>query len=242
MKYPKSALATDETILFDVHHHISVMLKPMLLFDSCLVAWLILVIKVDFFRRGWVFLAGLALLIALFAYQAWRVLVWTRVNLVLTDRRLVYRSGVFTRHSSEIPLGKISGVATYQMFLGRIFSSGDLVIKFDSASGIVESAFLKLPQPEKLKLDILKQVHALKAEISDERTTSLAVEVAQAVKREQPTYELPPLPPERPPLYSEIVDQIERLDALRERGTLTDSEFEEAKQGLIARLKREPEN
>lgn len=85
-------------------------------------------------------------------------------------------------------------------------------------------------------------MHALKAEISDERTTSLAVEVAQAVKREQPTYELPPLPPERPPLYSEIVDQIERLDALRERGTLTDSEFEEAKQGLIARLKKEPEN
>ncbi len=242
MKYPKSALAADETVVFDVHHHISVLLKPMLLFDVCLIAWLILLTNVDYFRRGWVLAAGLALLIALFAFQAWRLLVWTHANFMLTDRRLVYRSGVFTRRSREIPLSKINDVTTIQMFLGRIFSSGDLVIKLDSSSGTEKSAFFRLPQPEKLKLAILQQAHTLRAEIAGRRTSSLASEIAHAVKREQPTYELPPLPPERPPLYSEIVDQIERLDALRERGTLTDSEFEEAKQGLMARLKKETEN
>jgi hypothetical protein len=69
----------------------------------------------------------------------------------------------------------------------------------------------------------------------------LALEAARTVSREQPTLELPPLPPERPPLYSEIVDQIERLDAMRERGVISGGEFDEAKQGLLARLNREPE-
>jgi uncharacterized membrane protein YdbT with pleckstrin-like domain len=208
MKYPESALAADEIIVFDVHHHISVLLKPMLLF----------------------------------AFGVWKLLVWIYTSLVLTDRRLVYRSGVFTRLSREIPLSRISDITTIQMFLGRIFSSGDLIITLDYSSGTEKSSFFRLPRPEKLKQDILKQAHALKAEAAGQENSSLASQIAHAVKREQPTYELPALPPERPPLYSEIVDQIERLDALRERGTLTDLEFEDAKQNLISRLKREPEN
>jgi uncharacterized membrane protein YdbT with pleckstrin-like domain len=242
MKYPESALAADEIIVFDVHHHISVLLKPMLLFDVCLVAWIVLVANVSYFRRGWALLAGVVLLTALLAFGVWKLLVWIYTSLVLTDRRLVYRSGVFTRLSREIPLSRISDITTIQMFLGRIFSSGDLIITLDYSSGTEKSSFFRLPRPEKLKQDILKQAHALKAEAAGQENSSLASQIAHAVKREQPTYELPALPPERPPLYSEIVDQIERLDALRERGTLTDLEFEDAKQNLISRLKREPEN
>jgi uncharacterized membrane protein YdbT with pleckstrin-like domain len=242
MNYPKSAMAADETIIFDVHHHFSVLLKPMLLIDACLVAWIIMVMNLDYFRRGWMLIAGFALAGGLLAFEAWKFILWTHTNLVLTDRRLVYRSGVFTKRSREIPLSRISDVTTIEMFLGRIFSSGDLVITLDSSSGTEKSAFFRLPQPQKLKLDILQQVHTLRAEIAGMRTDSLASEIAHAVKREQPTYELPPLPPERPPLYSEIVDQIERLDALRKQGTLTDTEFEEAKQSLMARFKKETEN
>jgi uncharacterized membrane protein YdbT with pleckstrin-like domain len=242
MKYPESVLAGDETIVFDVHHHISALLKPTLLFGACLVAWLILVIKVDFFRESWALIVALALLIALLAFLVSRLLVWTEAKLVLTDRRLIYRHGVFTRRTREIPLSRVGDVSTIQMFLGRVFSSGDIVLTLDSSSGTEKSVFYRLPHPEKLKLQIQQQAHALKADIASQRTSSLASEIAHAVKREQPTYELPPLPPERPPLYSEIVDQIERLDALRERGTLTDSEFEEAKQSLMARFKKETES
>jgi hypothetical protein len=77
---------------------------------------------------------------------------------------------------------------------------------------------------------------------SGERARELALEVARAVQREQPTGELPLIPPERPPLYSEIVDQIERLDSMRERGVISGAEFEEAKQAMMARLKKEPES
>jgi uncharacterized membrane protein YdbT with pleckstrin-like domain len=242
MKYPESELAADETITFDVHHHPLVLAKTAFLVLLYLAAWLALVVALDFFKGGWAMLVGLAILLALLVLFAWRVVVWTHVNLVLTDRRLVYRSGVLTRHSREIPLSRINDVTMYQMVPGRIFGMGDLIIKSASEGGGGQSAFLDVPHPERLKLEILEQAHALQQGASPESAKALALEVARAVQREQPTGELPALPPERPPLYSEIVDQIERLDSMRERGVISDAEFEEAKQGLIARLKKEPES
>jgi uncharacterized membrane protein YdbT with pleckstrin-like domain len=242
MKYPESELAADETIAFDVHHHPIVLGRTLLLVLAYLAAWLTLVVLFDFFRGGWQALAGLVLLLALLALLAWRIIVWRHVNLVLTDRRLVYRSGVFSRHSREIPLRKIDDVTMYQMVTGRIFSSGDLVIKTATDAGARQSAFFDVPHPERLKREILERAHALGQGASGESARELALEVAKAVQREQPTGELPPIPPERPPLYSEIVDQIERLDSMRERGVISGAEFEEAKQAMMARLKKEPES
>ena len=242
MKYPESELAADETIAFDVHHHPIMLGRTLLLMLAYLAVWLALVVAFDFFKGGWQMLVGLALLLALLVLFAWRVAVWTHVNLVLTDRRLVYRSGVFGRHSREIPLSRINDVTMYQMVLGRIFGTGDLVIKSASEAGGGQSAFFDVPHPERLKREILEQAHALGRGTSGEGARALALEVARAVQREQPTGELPRIPPERPPLYSEIVDQIERLDSMRERGVISGEEFEEAKQALIARLKKEPES
>ena len=238
MRYPSSSLAKDETIVFDVHHHPFVLWKQALPLVLFLAVWLALVIEVDFFRRGWVLLAALAALLLLALYLAWGFAVWAHVNLVLTDRRLVYRSGVITRHSREIPLSRINDVTSLQMVLGRLFGMGDLVV--DTAGDAGKVPFFDVPSPDELKLEIMERVHAARGDAPGDGTRSLAREVALEVKRDQPTVELPPLPQERPPLYSEIVDQIERLDAMRERGVITDAEFEEAKRAMLAKLTKEP--
>jgi uncharacterized membrane protein YdbT with pleckstrin-like domain len=238
MKYPSSSLANDETIVFDVHHHPFTLSKPALPFLVFLVVWLVLLTEVGFFREGWALIAGLAVLAALAIYFAWRIAVWSHVNFVLTDRRLVYQSGVVTKHSREIPLSRVNDVTGYQMVLGRMVGMGDIVIEVSEKG---KAAFFDLPDPGKLKLAILEAVHAARADTPRESARSLAREVAREVKREQPTSELAPLPPERPPLYSEIVDQIERLDSMRERGVITEEEFEEAKRSLLDKLKKEPE-
>lgn len=237
MRFPSSSLAKEEIVIFDVHHHPFVLARPAAPAFAYLVVWLILLAKVRFFRVGWVLLAGLAILVLLLLYWAWRIAVWTHVNFVLTDRRLIYQSGVLTRHSREIPLSRINDVTFCQMVLGRILGMGDLVIESASETGKVP--FFDLPGPAELKLEIIEQMHSDSARGGGEDAKSIATEVAREVRREQPTAEMPPLPPERPPLYSEIVDQIERLDAMRERGAITDDEFEEAKRGLLDRLKRE---
>jgi uncharacterized membrane protein YdbT with pleckstrin-like domain len=236
MRYPDSALLTDEVVVFDVHHHAVVLLRPVLLAVAFFTVWIALLAVLEPFRKDWALLIVLIIFLFLIGYVAWRVVVWTRVNLVLTDRRLIYEYGVLTRHSQEIHLSKIIDVSSTQMVLGRLLNYGDLLIK--TAPDSRESAFFDLPHPERLRLDITERTHTVTS--SDESRGHFVEEVARAVTRERPTAELPALPAERPPIYSEIVDQIERLDILRERGVLSEAEFSEAKEGLLSRLKKEP--
>lgn len=235
MSYPRSLLVEDEIIVFDVRHHPFFLFGPAALLTGYAAAWLSLVALSGFFRQGVWVLAGLTLLFLAACNLAWRVAVWRHVELVLTDRRLIYRYGVLSRHSREFPLSKINDVTFQQMILGRILGMGDLVIESASESG--QCAFFDLPHPERLKLLILRTMYSAREEAGDAR--ALATEVAKAVRKEQPTEELRALPPERPPLYSEIVDQIERLDAMRRRGVLSEAEFEDAKRSLLRKLSEE---
>ncbi len=232
MKYPDSLLSPDESVIFDVHHHPYVLFGPAVLFVAALAGWLAV-----FFswrgRPGWFVYGGLALLLALAVHLAWKVQVWAHTGLVLTDQRLVYRSGVFARHSREVPLSRINDVSFHKMVRGRVLGMGDLVVETAGAAG--PFAFYHVPAPERLKTQMLEQVRAA-AEVPD--GVSIQKEVATAMERHQPTSEMPPLPPERPPLYAEIVDQIERLDAMRERGVLSVEEFQQAKDALLARLSK----
>jgi len=235
MKYPDSLLSTDESVVFDVHHHLFVLWKPAALVIAFVAAWLVVLFLAT--SSDWVIFAGLAILFVLALYMAWRVQVWAHTNLVLTDQRLIYQTGVFTRQSREIPLAKINDVSFMQMVLGRMLGMGDLVVESASESG--HFAYFNMPDPERLKMQILQ--HIRHSHVRGERA-ALEKEVAIAVEKHQPTGEITPLPPERPPLYSEIVDQIERLDSMRERGVLTDDEFEQAKSALLDRLSRGQES
>jgi uncharacterized membrane protein YdbT with pleckstrin-like domain len=223
-------LSIDESVIFDVHHHPYVLWKPIALFVAFLALWLALFFSLGS-RPGWFIYGGLFILLALAFFLAWRVQVWTHTNLVLTDQRLIYQTGVLARHSREVPLSKINDVSFFKMVLGRMLGMGDLVVETASESG--PFAFFSVPAPERLKMQVLEQITAARA---GQGEASIQKEVALAVERHQPTSEIPPLPPERPPLYSEIVDQIERLDGMRERGVLTSEEFQQAKDALLDRL------
>lgn len=230
MRYPDSMLSGDESVVFDVHHDLFVLWKPIFFFCAFLAAWLALVLLLKN-TPGWLLYAGLSVLLALALWMAWEVQVWTHANLVLTDHRLIYRTGVFSRRSREVPLLNINNVSFIQLISGRMFGMGDLVV--ETASEYGPMSFFYVPDPERLKMQVLEQMrksHEGKGEVAIQK------EVAQAVERHQPTFEMPPLPQERPPLYSEIVDQIERLDAMRERGVLSQEEFHQAKNALLDRL------
>ena len=227
-------LSSDESVVFDVHHHPFVLWKPLALFCGFLAVWLVVLFLAS--SSYWVIFSGLIILLALSLFMAWKVQVWSHVNLVLTNQRLIYRTGVITRRSREIPLSKINDVSFYQMVLGRLLGMGDLVVESASESG--PFAYFNVPEPERLKMQVIEEIRAAHAGGGPDQA-SIQQEVARAVEKHQPTSEITALPPERPPLYSEIVDQIERLEALRKRGTLTPEEFQQAKEALLGKLSRE---
>ena len=50
-------------------------------------------------------------------------------EIVVTDRRVIYKTGIISRHSREIAVNKIETVDVDQSIPGRIFGYGDVVIR-----------------------------------------------------------------------------------------------------------------
>lgn len=237
MKYPESLLSVDETVLFDVHHHPVVLWWPFFLVFLYVALWIALLFIIRIFRGGTALVIGFAGLAAVSVFLASRTVSWSHTSLVLTNHRLVYRSGVFTRHSRETPVSIVADVSSSQLILGRVFGYGDLLVELSGDHRKVP--YFDFPHPGELQLHILEQLRALGKQGTGEVGSSVAEEVAMAFARAQPTREITSIPPERPPLYSEIVDQIERLDELREKGVLSEEEFRTAKESLLNRLGKE---
>jgi uncharacterized membrane protein YdbT with pleckstrin-like domain len=68
-----------------------------------------------------------ALLAAYSSARAW-LRRWT-TEIDVTDRRVVYKSGLIRRHTVEMNMDKVESVDVDQSMLGRIFDYGDIVIR-----------------------------------------------------------------------------------------------------------------
>ncbi|MFH1150512.1 MAG: PH domain-containing protein [Actinomycetota bacterium] len=232
MKHRMPALGESEEIVFETRHHLWVLVPSGVVATFSLAGWIILM--VGFGAQKWLVIVGLIVVLGTWLFFLWRVLERTRTSLVLTNRRLIYQSGVFRCRSREVPVSSIQNVASYQLVLGRLLRMGDLLVQ--DSQGSVRQAFFDVPRPEHLRASILEQAHPAEAGSPVLDPDELALKMAREFNRAQPTSEMAPLPPERPPIYSEIVDQIERLDAMRGRGVLTEEEFDKAKRALIDRI------
>lgn len=134
MAYPDDLLVDDEQVVVHRHPHWKMLVLPVLA--------LLLVVGVASFLAalvsaqawaGWAWLglaaAGLALVGRFTLYPVVR---WRTTHFVVTDRRVLVREGVFTRHGMDIPSKRINSVQFRQGLLDRILGSGTLVIESDS--------------------------------------------------------------------------------------------------------------
>ena len=53
----------------------------------------------------------------------------TTTELAVTDRRVIYKSGVFARHTLEMNRSKVESVDVDQPLLGRIFGYGTVILR-----------------------------------------------------------------------------------------------------------------
>jgi uncharacterized membrane protein YdbT with pleckstrin-like domain len=98
----------------------------------------------------WV-IAALAVLVILYATVR-PFLVWLTASYTVTNRRLINRSGVFTRRGRDIPLQRINDVTYERGVLDRLLGCGTLVISDASEEG--RSVLPDVPRVEKLQLVI----------------------------------------------------------------------------------------
>jgi uncharacterized membrane protein YdbT with pleckstrin-like domain len=77
--------------------------------------------------------AGVAALVAAVAWLAAFVKRWT-TELAVTDRRVIYKTGLIRRDTFEINLSKVESVGVSQSILGRLLGYGEVDIKGTGAS------------------------------------------------------------------------------------------------------------
>ena len=159
----------------------------------------------------------------------WRWLTWRTTHFVVTSDRLIVRSGVFTRKGREIPLERINDITFHQTFFERLLGSGDLIVESAGTQG--QQVFGDIPNPEFVHGEIYRQVEGNSrhtAEYSRLDPQQLADAISQ-----QPR---PAAPTAAPGDAASVPDQLERLAQLRDKGVITQAEFEAKKAELLGRL------
>jgi uncharacterized membrane protein YdbT with pleckstrin-like domain len=134
------------------------------------------------------------------------ILVWRNKAYIVTNRRVIQISGVFNKDVVDSSLEKVNDVKMSQSFFGRMFGYGDIEILTASELGV--NLFHEINQPVEFKQAMLN---------AKER---MGFDEMGAVARA--TEDIPLL--------------IARLDDLRKKGILSETEFEQKKAELLAKM------
>jgi uncharacterized membrane protein YdbT with pleckstrin-like domain len=211
MPYPKKLLNADETVALDLHPHWWFFAKA----AGALVVSIIIGILILIFTDGDAQkILGWAVGIGIIVSAVWmliRYCKWVTTNFVITNHRIIFRQGLIAKHGIEIPLERVNNVNFHQGVFERVLGAGDLLIESGGEDG--QQRFTDVRKPQQVQNLIHSQVQAK----YDARKSAPAGASQFA-------------PPTAP---VDVTTQLERLEGLRDRGSLSQEEFELQKQRLL---------
>lgn len=120
-------LIEDEDEVLNFHPHWKTILGPLLL--AVLIAAIAIAAAV-FIPGGTVrlIIGGLGLLLIVIALAA-PITRWACTSYILTNRRLVLRTGLLNRHGRDIPLNRVNDVSFDHGLIDRILGCGKLTVE-----------------------------------------------------------------------------------------------------------------
>jgi uncharacterized membrane protein YdbT with pleckstrin-like domain len=208
MPFPPRLLNQGEEVAADLHPHWLFFFGPTLaVAASVVLAVIVLVAGPDGDVGSFVKWLTLAALAISVAWLLLRYLHWVTTNLTITNDRIIYRYGLLAKQGMEIPIERVNNVSFRQGILERMFGNGDLTIESGGEDG--EQFFSHVRRPA----EVQRLIHA-QMDVNEHRRFPAPSAPAAAVS---------------------VADELERLEALMERGTLTRAEFEAQKARLLGR-------
>jgi uncharacterized membrane protein YdbT with pleckstrin-like domain len=205
--FPQRLLGEHEEIVYDLRPHwwtlVGRILVTALVVAAATVGWAFLPVG-RLQQPGRLAIGGIAVLCVLVVALP-HYLRWATTHFVLTTDRLIFRSGVLSKHSKEIPLERLNDVTFSQSLWDRVIGAGDLFI--ESAGERGQTVFENMPKPEAVQVEIYRQMEA-----NGQRMSGGA------------------------PRAPSALEELERLANLRDRGAVTDDEYERKKRDLLDRL------
>lgn len=206
MPYPTKNLNDNETIALDMHPHWWYFAGPAAAVVGAIVVGIV-ILAAD--PNGWLAsvltYGGTGLLIICALWLLSRYVRWLSTNFVITSHRLIFRQGVIAKRGIEIPLERVNNVNFSQGIFERMLGAGDLLIESGGEDG--QSRFTDIRHPDKVQ----NLIHSKMEELHQRRASW-----------SQPA-----------PAATDVTVQLERLEGLLERGTITPEEFEAQKRKLL---------
>ena len=129
MKYVEQVLQPGETVAYATSLHWLVYLRPIVLLILSVLS-LIATSAVTALIAAYA-LKIIALLLGLFALASGLDALIRRstTELAVTDRRVIYKTGIFRRHSMEMNRSKVETVGVNQSILGRVLGYGTVIVR-----------------------------------------------------------------------------------------------------------------
>ena len=207
MPYPSRLLNDYETVAVDLHPHWWYFARPVAALIGSMLLGVLAKIYADdagTLRVAVVYFV-IALIVASMAWVVVRYLKWTTTSFVITSDRLVFRTGVVSKMGVEIPLERINTIHFSQKVFERLTGSGDLIIESGGEDG--QQRFTDIRRPDQMQ----KAIHAQK-EAHNRRRFAVSNGDVGSIN---------------------VAGQLEKLEGMLKRGTLTAEEFQWQKDKLF---------
>ena len=204
MPYPRKLLNDYETVALDLHPHWWYFSKPVVLLVASVVFGVVSRVYLDGRDEE---VASYVAIIAIALSALWlvtRYAKWANTNFVITSDRIIFRSGVVAKSGIEIPLERVNNVLFSQSLFERLLGAGDLLIESGGEAG--QQRFSDIRRPGRVQ----NLIHA-------------QMEVNETRRFQQPASTT----------VTDVPTQLEKLEGLLERGTITPDEFESQKRRLL---------
>ena len=207
MPYPSRLLNDYETVAVDLHPHWWYFAQPVAALIGSMLLGVLAKIYADdagTLRVAVVYFV-IALIVASMAWVVVRYLKWTTTSFVITSDRLIFRTGVVSKMGVEIPLERINTIHFSQKVFERLTGSGDLIIESGGEDG--QQRFTDIRRPDRMQ----KAIHAQK-EAHNRRRFAVSNGDVGSIN---------------------VAGQLEKLEGMLKRGTLTAEEFQWQKDKLF---------
>jgi uncharacterized membrane protein YdbT with pleckstrin-like domain len=175
---------------------------------------------------GWAF--WIALIVGVIGI-VWYFLVWRVERYLVTTRRVIEAGGVINKYTRDTSLQAITDMNVGHPWLGRIVGYGEIDLLTAAEAGTAKIRFL--PDADGFKKALLdaKQEHEL--EVGGGKAVQEAVAAVSSAQAA-------PAPDHGQPCMSaeELDSALSRLADMRERGLITQAEFDDKKRELLDRM------
>jgi uncharacterized membrane protein YdbT with pleckstrin-like domain len=206
MTFSQKNLNANETVALDLHPHWWYFAGPVAALVASIVLGIVVLTAGPDGTAGDVLkVISIAALVVTAIWVVVRYLKWMTTHFVITSHRLIFRTGVLAKSGVEIPLERVNNVNFNQSVFERMLGAGDLLIESGGEDG--QSRFSDIKHPDQVQRLIHSQV-----ELAAERRASYGGGGARPAT---------------------VAEELERLEGMMQRGTLTPEEFEAQKRRLL---------